>query len=379
MLTVSSANLNMNVQTIKRTPLYPLHKELGARLVNFAGYEMPVQYSLGIKKEHLHVRKKAGLFDISHMGQVNLSGDLAVQMLEKITPSDFQSLSESRQRYSLLTNNNGGIIDDLMITNTGDHFFIVVNASCKKNDIEYMRNQLSTGCILEEVSDHALLALQGPQASTVMQRFCPEATKMDFMTGRQFIINSTKCFINRCGYTGEDGFEISIPSESAITLAKLLLAEDEVEAIGLGARDSLRLEAGLCLYGHDIDETTTPVEANLNWVISKSRIKDSSQYYPGIETIRNQLADGISRLRIGLVSEGKSPLREGMTILNEKEETVGNLSSGGFSPSIEKPIAIGYIDKEYAGIGTKLIVKVRDRIQKVHVIAMPFITHQYYK
>ncbi|HIF52265.1 MAG TPA: glycine cleavage system aminomethyltransferase GcvT [Thiotrichaceae bacterium] len=369
----------MNVQTIKRTPLYPLHKELGARLVNFAGYEMPVQYSLGIKKEHLHVRKKAGLFDISHMGQVNLSGDLAVQMLEKITPSDFQSLSESRQRYSLLTNNNGGIIDDLMITNTGDHFFIVVNASCKKNDIEYMRNQLSTGCILEEVSDHALLALQGPQASTVMQRFCPEATKMDFMTGRQFIINSTKCFINRCGYTGEDGFEISIPSESAITLAKLLLAEDEVEAIGLGARDSLRLEAGLCLYGHDIDETTTPVEANLNWVISKSRIKDSSQYYPGIETIRNQLADGISRLRIGLVSEGKSPLREGMTILNEKEETVGNLSSGGFSPSIEKPIAIGYIDKEYAGIGTKLIVKVRDRIQKVHVIAMPFITHQYYK
>lgn len=379
MLTISSANLIMNVQAIKRTPLYPLHKELGARLVPFAGYEMPVQYSLGIKKEHLHVRKKAGLFDISHMGQVKLSGNLAVQMLEKITPSDFQSLSESRQRYSLLTNDDGGIIDDLMITNAGDYFFIVVNASCKKNDIEYMKNQLATDCILEELSDHALLALQGPQASTVMQRFCPEATKMNFMTGHQFIINGTKCFINRCGYTGEDGFEISIPSESVITLAKLLLAEDEVEAIGLGARDSLRLEAGLCLYGHDIDETTTPVEANLNWVISKSRIKDNSQYYPGIETIRNQLADGISRLRIGLVSEGKSPLREGMTILNENEETVGNISSGGFSPSIEKPIAIGYIDNEYAAIGTKLIVKVRDRIQKVHVIAMPFVAHQYYK
>lgn len=225
----------MKIQALKRTPLYPLHIKLDARLMPFSGYEMPVHYTSGIKKEHLHVRKQAGLFDISHMSQVKLSGNLAAKAMEGIMPSDLQSLYKNQQRYSVLTNDDGSIIDDLMITNAGDYFFIVVNASCKENDIKYLKSKLPVNCILEELIDYALLALQGSKAATVMQRFCPGATEMSFMTGRLFIIEGVECFINRCGYTGEDGFEISLPSDSAIMLAELLLAEDQVEAIGLGA------------------------------------------------------------------------------------------------------------------------------------------------
>ena len=369
----------MNKQTLNRTPLYSLHKKLDARTVSFFSYEMPLHYSLGIKKEHLHVREHAGFFDISHMGQFKLSGSSATDVLEKITPSDFQSLAVNKQRYSVITNDDGGIIDDLMVTKTDDYYFIVVNSACKDKDFRYIKNNLATDCILEELNDHALLALQGPQASTVLQRLCPDIEDMEFMSGRLFTIDDIPCFINRCGYSGEDGFEISIPSKFAITLSELLLAETEVIAVGLGARDSLRLEAGLCLYGQDIDETKTPVEAGLNWVISKSRLENNTEYFPGIKNIRYQLENGISHLRIGLVSKGKSPLREGMTILNDKEEIVGKISSGGFSPILKKPIAMAYINKKYSIIGTNLLVKIREHIQNVSVTTMPFIEHQYYK
>mgnify|MGYP003624243063 CR=1 FL=1 len=369
----------MNNTELKRTPLYSLHIEQNAQMVPFAGYEMPVQYSKGVKQEHLFTREHAGLFDISHMGQLKLSGESAAQFLESLVPSCIQDLPQQTQRYSVFTNEQGGIIDDLMITNAGDHFFVVINAACRDNDIKYMRDQLPDSCILEELKDFALLALQGPEASAVMQRFCPEATDLMFMTGAKFTLNNVPCFINRCGYTGEDGFEISIPAKQAEILARNFLAEKEVAFIGLGARDSLRLEAGYCLYGHDLDENTSPVEANLNWVISKSRLKDESQAYPGIETIRRQAQQGIERSRVGLLSDGKAPIREGVSILNEQEEIVGTVTSGGFSPSIGKPIAIGYINKKYTSVDTQLIVKVRDRIQHVKVVALPFLEHRYYK
>ncbi len=369
----------MSKTDLKRTPLYTLHIEQNAQMVPFAGYEMPVQYSNGLKQEHLHTRNHAGLFDISHMGQLKLSGDSTVQFLESLVPSRIQDLSQNAQRYSVFTNEQGGIIDDLMITNAGGHFFVVINAACKDNDIKIMREQLPDNSILEQLNNFALLALQGPEASAVMQRFCPEATELVFMTGAQFTLNNVPCFINRCGYTGEDGFEISIPSEQAENIARSFLAEEEVAFIGLGARDSLRLEAGYCLYGHDLDDKTSPVEANLNWVVSKSRLKDESQTYPGIEIIRQQLQQGTERLRVGLLSDGKAPIREGAYILNEQEISVGTITSGGFSPSVGKPIAIGYINKQYASVGTQLIVKVRDRIQQVKVVALPFVEHRYYK
>jgi glycine cleavage system T protein (aminomethyltransferase) len=369
----------MNKTELKRTPLHLLHIEQNAQMVPFASYELPVQYTKGVKQEHLHTRKHAGLFDISHMGQVKLSGDSAAQFLESLLPSRIQDLPQNAQRYSVFTNEQAGIIDDLMITNAGDFFFVVINATCKDNDIKYMQSQLPDDCTLEELSNLALLALQGPDASSVMQRFCPEATELVFMTGAEFTLNNVPCFINRCGYTGEDGFEISIPAEYAENLARSFLAEEEVEFIGLGARDSLRLEAGYCLYGHDLDENTSPVEANLNWVISKSRLEDESQSYPGIETIRQQSQHGAERLRVGLLSDGKAPIREGASILNEQEENIGTVTSGGFGPSIGKPIVIAYINKQYAAVGTQLIVKVRDRIQHVKVVALPFVEHRYYK
>ncbi len=368
----------METEVLKRTPLYSLHIKQGAKLVPFAGYEMPVQYSDGVKQEHLYTRHHVGLFDISHMGQVKLSGNNAANMLESLTPGNFQQLKLNTQRYTVLTNEQGGIIDDLMVTNAGGYFFIVVNAACKQNDIVYLRSRLMDGCELEELND-ALLSLQGPEAASIMQRLCPEAAELVFMTGKQFSLNGINCFINRCGYTGEDGFEISVPADQVEDLTHFFLKEENIKLIGLGARDSLRLEAGLCLYGHDIDENTSPVEANLNWIISKSRLEDNTQSFPGIDIIRNQLEKGTDRLRVGLLSDGRAPIREGTHILNDKEETIGIVTSGGFGPSVEKPIAMGYIDKQHAVTGTKLNVKIRDRIQQVNVVALPFVKHQYYK
>ncbi len=369
----------MNVTELKKTQLHQLHIEQNAQMVPFAGYDMPVQYSRGIKQEHLYTRKHAGLFDISHMGQIKLCGKNAAVALESLTPSDIQNLNPNHQRYSVFLNKQAGIIDDLMVTNVDNYLFVVINAACKEKDISLMQEQLSDSCKVEELADVALLALQGPEASLVMKRFCPAATELDFMTGAHFTFNDVDCFINRCGYTGEDGFEISIPAFNADEIARCLLAEEEVELIGLGARDSLRLEAGYCLYGHDLNENITPIEASLNWVVSKSRLQDGEQIYPGIEIIRKQVAQGTDKLRVGLLSEGKAPIREGISVLNEKEEVIGTICSGGFAPSVGKPVAMAYLDKQYTSIDTRLIVKVRDRVQQVQVVRLPFVQHSYYK
>lgn len=369
----------MNATELKRTPLYPLHIEQNAQMVPFAGYEMPVQYSKGIKQEHLYTRMHAGLFDISHMGQLKLWGEHAAQALEALIPSELQKLNPNDQRYSVLMNEQAGIIDDLMVTHAGDYHFVVINAACKEKDISHMRNRLAVDCKIEELTDFALLALQGPDASTVMKRFCPEATKLNFMTGAHFTLNGVNCFINRCGYTGEDGFEVSIPSVNADEIARSLLAEKEVELIGLGARDSLRLEAGFCLYGHDLNENISPIEANLNWVVSKSRLQDSEQIYPGIEIIRKQLEHGTDQLRVGLLSDGKAPIREGTSVLNKEEQVIGTVCSGGFAPSVGKPVAMAYLKKQYTSIDTQLLVKVRDRVQHIKVVKLPFVQHNYYK
>lgn len=369
----------MTIPTLRRTPLYELHIAHGAQIVPFAGYEMPVQYSNGVKKEHLHTRNQAGLFDISHMGQIKLHGQHAAQALESLCPSLIQDIEPNVQRYTVLLNEDGGIIDDLMVTNTGDSLFLVLNAACKESDIKYIREQLPANCTLEELPEQALLSLQGPKTSNVMQRHCPEANELTFLTGAEFTLHGVPCFINRCGYTGEDGFEISLPAEHAETIANALLAEEEVAFIGLGARDSLRLEAGFCLYGLDLDESTSPVEANLNWVVSKSRLQDATQTYPGIEKIRQQVQEGTERLRVGLMSEGKAPIREGVTVLNEQEESIGIVTSGSYGPSVEKPVAMGYLNKAYTAVGTKLIVKIRDRIQHVKVVPLPFIEYRYYR
>ena len=369
----------MNTTNLKKTALYALHTEQNATMVAFAGYEMPVQYANGVKQEHLHTRENAGLFDISHMGQIKLSGNDATRTLEALIPSKIENLALNAQRYSVLTNEQGGILDDIMVTNTGDALFVVINAACKEQDISYIQDHLIGDCQLEVLTDRALIALQGPKAANVLKRFCPEATKLTFMSGDQFKINNINCVINRCGYTGEDGFELSVPMEHVDTIARLLLAEEEVELIGLGARDSLRLEAGYCLYGHDLDENTSPVEANLNWVISKERLEKESSDYPGKKIIQEQKVNGAKRLRVGLLSDGKAPIREGESVLNEKEEMIGTVTSGGFSPSIKKPVAMAYIDKQYSEIETNLMVKVRNRIQHVQVVALPFVKHNYYR
>ncbi len=368
----------MSSDELKQTPLYRLHTNKGGRMVSFAGYSMPVQYATGIKHEHLHTRSQAGLFDISHMGQVKLSGNNVAHALETLVPNSIESLVEQQQRYSVLTNDSGGIIDDLMVTNAGNHLFLVVNAACKETDLNYLHKQLNGSCNIETLVDQSLLALQGPQAAAVMQRLCPEANGLTFMTGSQFQFKGVSCFINRCGYTGEDGFEISVPSDQAENIANCLLEQPEVALIGLGARDSLRLEAGYCLYGHDINGDTSPVEAGLDWVIAKSRLLDSSQAYPGLEPIREQITNGSKRLRVGIQSEGKAPLREGMNLINEQDERIGTITSGGFGPSIARPIAMAYVKKEFTTLGQRLKVNIRDRIQEVEVVGLPFIEHRYH-
>lgn len=375
----SICDQKMSTTGLKKTALYELHTERGASMVPFAGYEMPVQYLSGVKQEHLHTRDSAGLFDISHMGQIKLSGDDAIQTMESLIPGDLESLPLNSQCYSVLSNEQGGIIDDIMITNTGDALFVVINAACKEEDIIYIQDHLTGDCKLEKLIDYSLLALQGPKAANVLNRFCPKATELTFMSGKPFKINDIDCFISRCGYTGEDGFEISIPTENVESIARLLLAEEEVQLIGLGARDSLRLEAGYCLYGHDLDEETSPVEANIKWVISKKRLEINKPGYPGRKIIQEHYINGTKRLRVGILSDGKAPIREGESVLNENDEIIGIVTSGGFSPSVKKPIAMAYINTHYAKTGTRLIVKVRNRIQQVEVVTLPFVEHNYYR
>ena len=365
---------------LRKTTLHDLHVTLGARFVNFAGYEMPVQYRRGIRAEHLHTRVGAGLFDVSHMGQIRLSGENIERAMEGLVTGDITALKPFRQRYTLLTNQRGGIIDDLMLTRTPDYLFVVVNAACKETDYAYLKESLGPRRRVEMLRDHALLALQGPKAAKVLGNLHPECKRLLFLTAREFELDGIPCFVNRCGYTGEDGFEISVPSKHARQLAELLLEDQAVELIGLGARDSLRLEAGLCLYGHDIDATTTPVEADLNWVIAKKYRDGTAQaLFPGADKISRQLQTGTRLIRRGFQAQGKIPVRKGTIILNNEKRGIGRITSGGFGPSVDHPIAMGYIEKAYAEAGAELQVEIRHRFHTIRVVELPFVKHRYYQ
>jgi len=365
------------VSDLLRLGLNDLHEELGGKMVPFAGYSMPVQYPMGVLKEHLHTRAAAGLFDVSHMGQVILrpkgSYEATALDFERLMPVDVAGLAEGRQRYGLFTNDAGGILDDLMFANRGDHLFVVVNAACKAADIAHMQAHLSATTEVLPVTDRALLALQGPAAEAALARLVPQVAEMRFMDVAQVPTVFGELWISRSGYTGEDGYEISVPDGGAEGLARALLAMAEVAPIGLGARDSLRLEAGLCLYGHDIDETTSPVEAGLTWAIQKARRTGGAREggFPGAARILRELAEGPARRRVGLRPEGRAPMREGVE-LYAGETAVGRITSGGFGPSVEAPIAMGYVTVEHAATGTALAGELRGKRQPVTVADMPF-------
>ena len=369
-----------NSSPLKRTPLFDLHVELGAKMVPFAGYEMPVQYPAGILAEHLHTRTAAGLFDVSHMGQVRLSGDSIGQVsaaLERLCPAEFQGLQPSQQRYSFFTNAEGGILDDLMVTHNGDHLFMVVNADCKETDLSHLHANLDQRCEILELSDRALLALQGPQAVGVLARLAPVVAGMAFMTGRAVTIAGIDCFVTRSGYTGEDGFEISVPNAAAVDFCRKLMEQSEVRPIGLGARDSLRLEAGLCLYGHDITTKTTPVEADLSWAIAKRRRQEGG--FPGAGILQRQWRDGPARKRVGILPEGKAPARAHTEIADAAGNIIGEVTSGGFGPSVNGPVAMGYVALAHAGVGTSVNLLVRGKALPAKVAKMPFVPHRYHR
>jgi aminomethyltransferase len=371
---------------LKRTPLYGLHVALGGKMVPFAGYEMPVQYAPGVLKEHLHTRTSAGLFDVSHMGQIALrpkSGKVedAARALERLVPQDIVALPPGRQRYAQFTNAAGGILDDLMVANFGDHLFLVVNAACKAEDEAHLRANLEGDCIIDSLADRALIALQGPKAEAVLAKFCAGAPATKFMDAGPRQVDGIGCFVSRSGYTGEDGFEISVPAADAERLAKSLLGNGDVLPIGLGARDSLRLEAGLCLYGHDIDTTTTPVEAALEWSVQKSRRIGGARVggFPGADKILAQFEQGAARRRVGLRAEGRAPVREGAVLFADagSSEAIGTVTSGGFGPSLNAPVAMGYVPTALSALGTKLFAEVRGQRLPMQVAAMPFVKNTY--
>ena len=369
-------------QTLAKTPLYNLHLEMGGKMVPFAGYEMPVQYPLGVKKEHLHTREQAGLFDVSHMGQLLLKGDNAASALETLVPVDIADLPAGKQRYALFTNDQGGIMDDLMVSNLGDQLFVVVNAACKEQDIAHLQANLGASVEIEVLEDRALLALQGPKAVDALARLQPAVSDMVFMDFQAIEILGINCYIGRAGYTGEDGFEISVPADKAEALTRQLLEQPEVELIGLGARDSLRLEAGLCLYGHDIDTTTTPVEASLLWAISKNRRADGERAggFPGAELILEQIqTKAITRKRVGLIGQGRAPVREGAELVNAQGEPIGQVTSGSFGPTAGAPVAMGYVATEYAALDTEVFALVRGKQLPMTVAKTPFVQQRYYR
>ncbi|HEX6960142.1 MAG TPA: glycine cleavage system aminomethyltransferase GcvT [Ferrovibrio sp.] len=363
-------------ENLKTTPLHALHRELGARMVPFAGYEMPVQYPTGILTEHKHTRAAAGLFDVSHMGQVRIAGADPAKALEALVPGDLIALDVGRMRYTVFTNDAAGILDDLMVNKRDRDLFVIVNAACKEQDIAHMRSNLK-GCEVEHLQDRALLALQGPQAVAVLARLNSALPAMSFGMGATLALGKFEGFVTRSGYTGEDGFEISVPDSQAEELARWLLAQPEVKPIGLGARDSLRLEAGLCLYGHDIDTTTTPIEAGLAWTISKRRREEGG--YPGAAIVQKQLAEGVARKRVGIRPDGRAPAREGTEILSDRNERIGVITSGGFGPSVDAPIAMGYVATAYAKPETPLGLVVRGKALPAKVSTLPFITKRYAK
>jgi len=358
-----------------RTPLYELHRELGGKMVPFAGYDMPVQYPAGIMAEHNHTRSQAGLFDVSHMGQVRLSGAGIVAALERLVPGDLQALPIGKVRYTMFTDPNGGILDDLMVSQAGDHLFMVVNAACKAADIAHLRAGLGAGVSIEPLEDRALLALQGPKAVEVMARLAPPVTQMAFMEFAPHRILGADCFVTRSGYTGEDGFEISVPAGAALDFARRLLQEPEVAPIGLGARDSLRLEAGLCLYGADIDTTTTPIEADLLWTISKRRRQEGG--FAGAEIVQRQLQDGVARKRVGILPHDRAPARAHTPITDKDGRAIGEVTSGGFGPTLGGPLAMGYVEAAFATPGSEVMLVVRGTPRPARIASMPFVAHNY--
>jgi len=365
---------------LQKTPLHPLHAELGGRLVPFAGYEMPVQYPTGIVAEHQHTRNAAGLFDVSHMGQIRLTaktGENAAAVLETLVPGDIQGLVPGRMRYTQFTNEKGGILDDLMVANTGDHLMLVVNASCKTDDAAHLRKHLADRVEIEELFSRGLIALQGPQAADVLGRFAPQCRAMPFMTAAFLTIDGITCYVTRSGYTGEDGYEISMPGEAAVAIARELLRYPEVKPIGLGARDSLRLEAGLCLHGNDIDETTTPVEAGLNWSIAKRRREQGG--FIGADVIQRQFREGAPRKLVGIKPEGRAPVRAHAEIRSRDGAAIGMITSGGFGPTANGPVAMGYVTEGHAATGTALQVIVRDKALDCAVAPLPFVKHRYFR
>lgn len=377
---------SLSPKALKRVPLHDLHVARGAKIVPFAGYEMPVQYAAGVLKEHLYTRASAGLFDVSHMGQIVLrpksgKAEDAARALERLVPQDIVAVKPGRQRYAQFTNDDGGILDDLMVANFGDHLFLVVNAACKDDDEAHLRKHLSDACIVEPLPDRALIALQGPKAADVLAKIAPALPAMAFMDAGPHRVLDIGCFVSRSGYTGEDGYEISVPANDAERLATALLNDPAVLPIGLGARDSLRLEAGLCLYGHDIDTTTTPVEGALEWSVQKSRRKGGARPggFPGADLVLKQFDSGASRRRVGLKAEGRAPVREGAPLFADQtsQEKVGSVTSGGFGPSINAPVAMGYVPSPLAADGTTLFAEVRGQRLPMRVSPMPFVPHQY--
>jgi aminomethyltransferase len=362
---------------LKRTPLYELHRARGARMVAFAGYEMPVQYPTGIIAEHLHTRAQAGLFDVSHMGQIRLHGAAAARALEALVPGDLQALAPGRMRYTLLLNETGGILDDLMATRIDDGLMLVVNAARKDADFAHLAAHLDRAITIEPRFDRTLLALQGPMAAAVLARHAPGVDQMPFMSAAEVSLSGAQAFVTRSGYTGEDGFEISLAPEDAVAVAERLLTKPEVAPIGLGARDTLRLEAGLCLYGHDIDETTTPIEAGLAWTIGKRRRAEGG--FAGAATVLRQLAEGPHRRRVGIRPDGRAPAREGAAIVDPSGIPIGQVTSGGFGPSVGGPVAMGYVEAAHAAEGTALALVVRDVPRPARVARLPFVPTRYYR
>ncbi len=369
-----------STESLKRTPLYDLHLAHGARMVPFAGYQMPVQYPAGVKNEHLHTRSQAGLFDVSHMGQLLLSGPGADAFLETLVTVDIIDLPVGKQRYALLTNETGGIIDDLMVSRHNDFLHLVVNASRKALDTEHIRTRMPADVSLETLDNHALIALQGPESAGILQAIIPDIADMVFMDSRALTIDGIPCLISRSGYTGEDGFEISIPEAHARQITERLLAHPQVALIGLGARDSLRLESGLCLYGQDINEQTTPVEASLGWAISKSRRSDGVRAgnFPGAEVILSQLdSKQTTTRRVGLMGNSKAPVRAGTELVDDRGQPVGLVTSGTFGPSVAGPIAMAQVSTEHAALGSEVFALVRGKKLPMTVSKMPFVPQRY--
>ena len=359
---------------LKRTPIYDLHVELGGKMVDFAGWEMPVNYPMGIMGEHKQCREKAALFDVSHMGQVILRGDGVGEKLEALCPQAFATLAEGKARYGFFTNEDGGIMDDLIVSNAGDHYFVVVNAALRHQDIPHMRENLD-GVEVTEIFDRALIAVQGPSAENVVGAHCPEARGLKFMETTEADILGATCRVSRLGYTGEDGYEISIPQDRAVEIARAFLDHEDCEPAGLGARDSLRLEAGLCLYGNDIDQGTSPVEASLGWAMQKRRKEEGG--FPGAARIQRELAEGASRKLVGVKPTGRAPAREGVEIQCAEGNAIGAITSGGFGPSVGGPVAMGYVAAGHAEPGEKVNLIIRGKAQPAEIASLPFVKQNY--